>query len=161
MTQATSELARQFAFNGRTLTLLADGMEAADWACRPGESGGNTPHWILGHLSVSRRYLARKLGAEIPEDGWESHFGMNAEVGDTAGYPAPDALLEDFDAAGKTIARLLAELDAEAAAVEWGSKFPDGGRTIVEGARFLHFHEAYHLGQLGLLRRICGKPGIV
>ena len=26
------------------------------------------------------------------------------------------------------------------------------------GARYLHFHEAYHLGQLGLLRRLCGLP---
>ena len=161
MTEATADLARQFAFNDRTLVMLAEGMEAADWACRPSESGGNTAHWILGHLSVSRRYLARKLGAEIPEDGWETRFGMNAEAGDTADYPAPDALLEDFDASGKTIARLLTELDAQAAAVEWGSKFPDGGKTIAEGARFLHFHEAYHLGQLGLLRRICGTPGIV
>lgn len=161
MTEATSELARLFAFNGRTLVMLADGMEAADWACRPGESGGNTAHWVLGHLCVSRRYLARKLGAEIPEQGWEDLFGMNAEVGDTAGYPAPDALMEDIDDSGKTIARLLTELDPRAAAAEWGSQFPDGGKTIAEGARFLHFHEAYHLGQLGLLRRICGKPGIV
>ena len=37
MTQDTSDLARQYQFNGRTLTMLADGMEAADWACRPGD----------------------------------------------------------------------------------------------------------------------------
>jgi hypothetical protein len=39
-------------------------------------------------------------------------------------------------------------------------EFPDGSRTVGGGVHFLHFHESYHLGQIGLLRRVTGKPGI-
>jgi uncharacterized damage-inducible protein DinB len=37
-----------------------------------------------------------------------------------------------------------------------------GGDTSVGGQlSFLHFHESYHSGQLGLLRRLAGKDGAI
>ena len=35
-----------------------------------------------------------------------------------------------------------------------------GGTTVADGVQFMHFHESYHIGQLGMLRRICGKAGL-
>ena len=36
---------------------------------------------------------------------------------------------------------------------------PDGSATVAGALGFLAWHESYHLGQLGLLRRLAGKPG--
>ena len=37
---------------------------------------------------------------------------------------------------------------------------PDGANTVAGLVRFMCFHESYHIGQLGLLRRLLGKPGL-
>jgi uncharacterized damage-inducible protein DinB len=40
-----------------------------------------------------------------------------------------------------------------------GRKLPTGS-TLGDALSFLAFHEAYHLGQLGLIGRTLGKPGL-
>jgi uncharacterized damage-inducible protein DinB len=37
----------------------------------------------------------------------------------------------------------------------------NGDQELGEALHFLHFHEAYHIGQIGLLRRIAGKEGAI
>ena len=37
--------------------------------------------------------------------------------------------------------------------------FPEGFRSLAGGAAFLFMHEAYHLGQIGLLRVAAGREG--
>jgi hypothetical protein len=38
---------------------------------------------------------------------------------------------------------------------------PCRGRTVCETLAILQFHEAYHVGQAGVLRRIAGKQGAI
>ena len=161
MNTLLSDLARRFAFNAQVLGMATADLSADDWSAPPSPKGGNVPHWILGHVAATRRQLLRKLGADFPELAWEADFARNASPEGTAGYPAPAELIADFVASGKELkARLRALTPAEADA-DFGGSFPDGGKTVAEAASFLHFHECYHLGQLGLLRRARGHAGIV
>jgi hypothetical protein len=153
-------LGDRYNFNRSTIEMLVDGFGPADWARRPSDDGGNTAHWIVGHVAVARRSVLRRLGEEIPPDDWEQAFEMKVTPAGTAGYPTPEVLLEDIRASGKLLTSILAEMTPEKAAEEWGSPFPDGGTTLADGAQFMHFHESYHIGQLGLLRRISGKKGL-
>ncbi|MCH9008517.1 hypothetical protein IIA29_11025 [candidate division KSB1 bacterium] len=41
------------------------------------------------------------------------------------------------------------------------AKAADEKETVGEKLSFLHFHETYHLGQIGLLRRLAGKEGVI
>ena len=161
MTASLTDLARRLRFHEGVLAATTAGFAAADWAHVPSAKGGNTPHWILGHLAGTRRFLARQLGAAVPEEPWEALFAYGAGPAGTAGYPDPGALAADFAAIGARIYARLAELTEAEAAAEWGGSFPDGSHTLEGGAAYLHFHEAYHLGQLGLLRRLLGHPGLV
>lgn len=154
-----SELARRFRFNDGFLDVLVEGLEPSDWASALGEQGGNPPHWILGHVATSRRYLLRKLGVELPLEPWEHAFGMKSEPGDTAEYPAPDVLIADFKTSGEKVVKRLETMTAEQGEAEIDASFPDGSKTAGGAAGFLHFHETYHLGQLGLARRLLGRPG--
>lgn len=159
MTNPLADLASRFRFNESVIGQVSDGLTPDDWSASPSESGGNTPHWILGHIASSRRYLLRKVGGEVAEEPWEDVFSMSAKPTSTDGYPTPAALLADLKAIGEQVGeRLEAMTDAEADA-EWGGTFPDGGKTFGAAARFLYFHESYHLGQLGLLRRMRGHDG--
>jgi uncharacterized damage-inducible protein DinB len=160
MTDALAALARRFRFNEQLLAVETSGFEPEDWARRPGEQGGNTAHWILGHVTQSRRMIARRLGAELHQESWERLVGLKSKPEGRQDYPAVERLLADLRASGEFLERRCAELGESEARAEWGPRaFPDGSRTLEDGLHFLYFHETYHLGQIGLIRRICGKPG--
>ena len=160
MTTELAPLGIRYSFVRGTIRVGVEGFTSEDWARRPGATGGNTAHWIVGHIAATRRHLVRKLGARLPEEPWEAAFGRRAEPDGTEAYPEPDSLLKDIDERGKEITRLVAEISEEGAQERWGDGFPDGGKTVADGVHFFLFHETYHAGQLGLIRRLFGKPGI-
>ncbi len=155
MTAPLAALGQRFRFNETMLGAASEGFSAGDWAAEPGGKGGNTPHWILGHLASCRRVIRRKMGEEVAEDDWEAQFGMNATPAGTEGYPAPGVLVEDFVASGERIAERFANADAAELSAEWPG-FPTGDGTVRDGMQFMYTHECYHIGQIGLLRRILG-----
>ena len=71
-------LARQFAFDDQFIGVITAGFEPEHWTIRPGDAA-NSAHWILGHLAVSRRFLTRLAGAELPREDWEATFDMGAD----------------------------------------------------------------------------------
>jgi hypothetical protein len=73
--------------------------------------------------------------------------------------PSPAALVADVVATGERLERAFAALDDAALSGPFPAPLVGGGRTLEDGLHFLHFHETYHLGQIGLLRRILGHPG--
>ena len=157
-----AELAPRYAFNERTARVITESLTPADWARRP-PAGGNSAHWVLGHLCASRRGLLRMLGEALADEPWEAPFrrGASPTEDEAAGYPGPERLLEDLEASGRALAERLAHLRGAELEADIGRKLPDGSATRAGAAHFLYFHEVYHLGQLGLLRRLAGQPGFV
>jgi uncharacterized damage-inducible protein DinB len=152
-----ADLARQFRFNDRFLGMLVEGYGETDWTFRP-EGGGNGPDWIVGHLTATRRSLLRKLGETLATEAWETRYDMGVEPDATDDGPTPDELAAAFVELGEVLAGKLEALTPADAAREWENPFPDGATTLDGALRFLFFHETYHLGQLGLLRRMLGRP---
>ena len=150
-------LARQFAFDDSFLKVLVEDFSLPHWGKSAG-GGTNNAHWILGHLAVSRRFLARLIGAELDKEDWEANFDMGADFGVPEGSPAPPELFTHFINAGKVLAAALQDLSEEDCERELKRPFPDGSRTVAGAARFLQNHELYHFGQLGLIRSLCGLP---
>jgi uncharacterized damage-inducible protein DinB len=103
--------------------------------------------------------VARLLGLPPADAPWEKWFGRGTSP---AGVPAdlyPRVLVQAFHAAHQAMLGRWEAFTAEDGAKPFGRTLPDGSDTIGGGIRFLAWHEAYHLGQLGLLRRIAGRPG--
>ena len=155
MTSPLAGLGLRFRFNETMLGAAAEGFSADDWAAEPGGKGGNTAHWILGHVTSCRRVILRKLGDEVAEDDWEAQFGMNTAPEGTGGYPSPGVLVEEFQACGERIAARCASVGSEELGGAWEG-FPTGDGTVRDGVHFMYTHECYHIGQLGLLRRMHG-----
>lgn len=151
-----ADVAHLYRFHARLLERLAAGMAEADWRSR---FGGNPALWILAHLIMSKRGLLRALGAAPAKEAWEALAGRGGS-GD-AELPAAALLLPAWHADNADLATRLEGLSAAAAGAPSPRTLPDGSTTVGGMARFLQFHEAYHLGQLGLLRRQCGKPGAI
>ena len=163
---ALADPARRYRFNTKTAAVITAALGPDDWALRP-PAGGNSPHWILGHVVTTRRALRRMLGEELEPAAWEAGFSRGATPGagpadgEEAAYPAPADLLADLEASDERLGPALAGLDPPALARELGHGLPDGSTTVGGAVPFLYFHEVYHLGQLGLLRRMAGQPEFV
>lgn len=160
MTAQLEALATRFRFNEGLLKMATDGFEAGTWATAP-TTGGNTAHWILGHVTHARHGLLRMAGMDLPQEEWEAPFGKDAVPTDGSDYLPADELLAKFRAAGETISSHFAAITDEASDASIGRQFPDGSSTVGGALHFMYFHETYHLGQIGLLRRMAGLPGFV
>lgn len=159
MSTPLSPLADRLAFNDRFLDMLVEGFDEKDWHRRAGP--GNHSQWLLGHLASTRRWALREFGQPgAEEQPWEKHFGMGAAPTPQSDDIPPAMLREAFLKNGEALRRFLAACTAEQAAAP-ARPFPDGSKTVGGAAHFLHFHETYHFGQIGLLRRMCGKKGAV
>ncbi len=119
--------------------------------------GGNSINWVLGHVVMTRRLVLRLAGAEPTADAElvEIYSGEEGVVFDRARARPLEQLLADLDASQARLMEALPRLTPEALAA------PARNSTVADVLTFLWFHEGYHNGQLGLLRRLVGKPGVI
>ena len=160
MTSSLAELANRYRFNEGLLQMATGGFADAMWTHEP-EGGGNTAHWILGHVTFARRGALRMAGADLPVEPWEEAFGKGATPGSGEDYPSIRELTEMFGSAGDRISEHFAAMTDEAAAAPSPREFPDGSNTVGDAMHFMYFHETYHLGQIGYIRRLEGLPGFI
>jgi hypothetical protein len=153
------DTAALYRFNEKVLERCVEGFMEADWL-RRAEGPTSHSYWILGHLAVSRRRLLRGLGEEVAVANWEEGFTRGSKPGESSGPMTAAALVEDFRSTGARLEERLRALTPEDAALQYGRTFPDGSSTRGGAARFLLWHETSHVGQLAMLRRVAGKPGI-
>ena len=151
-------LADRFAFNERYLAQLIEGFTPADWLARQGDA--NHAQWLLGHLANTRSWAARELGSKRPAEAWEPLFGMKSKPTVASDAVPVDTLLEAFRSRGAEMRAVLPTITPEQAAMDF-RPFPWGTKDLDGAMHFLHFHETYHIGQIGLIRRIAGRPGLV
>lgn len=130
-----------------------------DESLRGPAGGGNCLNWVLGHVLATRHAILKTLGREgwWPEETVDLYKrGARTLAGDEAGIVRWETLVADFDASHGRV------LEAIAAASEHDLAQPAGrgpGGVELDAAHrvaFLQFHEAYHIGQIGLLRRVAG-----
>ncbi|HJU84544.1 MAG TPA: DinB family protein [Holophagaceae bacterium] len=140
----------------RMLEMNLDGFpeDRAGQAIAPGIAA---PAWLVGHLVRSRRGILRLLGAPLPEDPAWDPYQRHAD-GQGAHLPLAD-LLGAFQA---TDAPLKAALQA---VPDWTQPTLNPAlqqeQPLEQVVGFLHTHEAYHVGQLGLMRRLAGLKGAI
>ena len=118
--------------------------------------GGNCANWVIGHIVTNRGYMLEMLG-EKPiweEKATEPYQRGSKEITAKDAKPFPE-VLEALDRSQERLLQGLARLDDKALGA------PESKETLGGKLAFLQFHEAYHAGQLGLLRRMCGKEGAI
>lgn len=118
---------------------------------------GNTLNWVLGHIVAWRNATLAALGEEpIWDDERAQLYSGSEEAGWSQESALPlDSIVADLDRSQERILSGLDRLSDEA--LEQSS----GNATLGYRLGFLHFHESYHVGQIGLLRRLLGKPGVI
>lgn len=146
-----------FGNNVRLLELNGAGLTPELAAKRPA-SGVASAAWIVGHLVMTRRQILKMLGADLPEDpAWGQHYAR--------GGPGASAhldwvgLVEAFgvtDLALKEAFKGLADWDRPTLNPAVGAE-----QSLEQVLAFLFMHESYHLGQIGIIRKLHGLPGAI
>jgi uncharacterized damage-inducible protein DinB len=150
-------IAHHFLLGARALDRLVGDFSGADWTVRDG--AGHTPRWITGHLATVRTRAMAMMGLEVPAAPWTEAFGRGTSDADVPGDLDLGQVLAAFREAQERMAARWEALAAEDFSKPLGRTLPDGSDTVGGALRFLAWHEAYHLGQLGLLRPLAGKVG--
>jgi hypothetical protein len=122
--------------------------------------GANPMLWIAGHLTSVRFGMATLLG-EARTRPWGTMFGRGVPVPEDAALPQAAEVLSEWRTISEAVVRLMtAATDAQLAAPS-PRPFPIADKTILGAVTFLVYHESYHLGQMALIRKGLGLPGLV
>ena len=122
---------------------------------------GTTNHatFIALHLLDARCFIARLLGGECAH-GFEAGTDGARGVEDIEEYPPLAEILASWDRVSGLLIRRLEDADGTVLAAEPPFRFPVDDETALGAVAFLAHHEAYHLGQLGLIRKALDLPSL-
>jgi uncharacterized damage-inducible protein DinB len=139
------------------------GLTQEDSLVQP-QPEGNCLNFIIGHLVNVYDKVLPLVGQEpVMGDAVKRYERGSPPIRDAAEALQLSDLLAAFDTQTERFRAGLATLTPEA--LERPMPGPDSGGKLTETTRSLLgtilFHQAYHAGQTGVLRRIAGKPGAI
>ena len=153
-------VARQFELSAMAITMNTDGMTHEESLATP-RPAGNNANWVFGHIITVRNQFVPILGLEPFQDEARTKLYDRGTPAVTAVNAAPFAeLVESFGRSQEQIMGALENVDFDKPA----PKSLDAaffGKTLGSALLTFAFHEIYHSGQLGILRRIAGKDGAI
>lgn len=149
-----------FAVNTFLVHKALDGLTEAEVWTRPSERT-NSIGWLLGHMTWSRLGLTHMLGGSVVHVPGGKIFDRGAELADRSAYPATADMVAAFKAVNEQLkARMESITDAELSA-QAPRDFPIPDKSLRGAVAFMTFHDSYHAGQVALLVKWLGKPGLV
>jgi uncharacterized damage-inducible protein DinB len=147
-----------FKLNTRLFLNCLDGMDEDRAGWRPTEAT-NSAVFLALHLVETRHFLARLIGLET-RNPFEVLTQGARSIADITDYPALDDLRAEWRNVTGSVRAHLAELGPADLSRNAGQKLPTDDPSLLGALAFLMQHDAYHIGQLGLLRRQMGLPAM-
>lgn len=138
----------------------ADGISHEESLALPG-SQGNCMNWVLGHL-IRVYDNVMPLLQQTPLGGFERYERGGAPIKN--GDEAMDfkELLQAWDESSRRIDEGLSAITSER--LDQAAPFSptnNPNETVRSLLTTILFHQSYHTGQMGLLRRLAGRPGAI
>jgi uncharacterized damage-inducible protein DinB len=128
------------------------------------QGGGNCLNWVLGHLTRVRNRALGLVGQRplFPDEDFDAYAG-NDEVPFSAETALPlDELKRRYKALQEPLVKGLDGISDEALNRPAPlSPTNNPNETVGSLLAALAFHEAYHVGQTGMLRRVVGREGVI
>ena len=147
----------------KVVQVNVDGITQEESLIQP-SPGGNCLNWIVGHLVCIYNKMLPMLGQDqLAEAEALKRYDRGAPpIKDAAEALELRDLLAAFEKATERADAGLAGLSPEAL----DQKVPDSpsgnpNETVRSLLSTVAFHQAYHAGQTGVLRRIAGKEGAI
>lgn len=152
-------LANTLAFNSEVVHLALEDLRPEDALYRTRNGEGSSIAFLVGHLASSRHGILKTLG-KTTENPYKELFGGDASATDGTGYPSLPELIQGWNQTAEKLAAALDALTAEDLLKPAPAGYPTPDQTVRGVVGFLGWHETYHVGQIGLIRRELGYTAI-
>ncbi len=143
--------------SNRILATSIQDLSEPDAKSRSRSGTGPSVAWIVGHLCHFKIKVLGLLGQER-DNPFAARF-EHAPASDGAEYPPLSELVASFSSLNRD---LCAALESSAARLE--APMPGAGphqeKRVLDTVLFFAWHEAYHIGALGAIRKEMGRKGI-
>ena len=107
----------------------------------------NSINWIVGHLVYTRNNIMLTLGLPpIADEDMKPVYARGVVGADMTKAYNLDTLKKMY-------------VDSQPLIMDGLLKITD--EAVMDQITFMGFHEAYHIGQIGILRKIIGKEGAI
>ena len=159
MATATASLKAQFDFHTRLFNNVTEEISDNESGIRNSEHINNMK-WIAGHLLNTRLGGMSRIAGLQPDNSYDAQFGRGNSFDPNASYPPIEEIREKWQATAAAIGEGIANMPEEVAASKSPSQAPIADDTILGLAAFFVSHEGYHIGQLGMLRKMIGKEAM-
>ena len=126
---------------------------------RPGPVS-NPLLWLGGHVIHFRTRLLTLLGVprEFP---WGDIFDTGSRVGEATIYPSPEDLVAAWEELSEILMDRLAVLTEQDLLKPPSARVPTIDATMRGAIGYFSLHEAYHVGQMGYVRKWLGMTPII
>ena len=152
-------IASMFKANSQLFRKATQGVPPERWLAQPSEDS-NHLLWIAGHLVVHRAKVPKLLGGEWSAP-WQVLFARGTRPVTPEQYPGVDEIERAWAEVSEKLSTSLAGATAEVLAKPAPQKSPSFDGSVGGQIAFLCYHEAYHLGQMGFLRKWLGYGQLV
>ena len=144
-------LAGQFDVATNLMRQALSGADAEVLHRRPGPES-NPMLWMAGHLTLFRCRITRVLGSErqVP---WEELFRTGAGKRPPSDYPQAAEIGALWDEVSVELDERVRALGASELDAPPRMRMPSTDGTLAGTLALFAFHEGYHIGQLGYLRK--------
>ncbi len=115
--------------------------------------------WLAGHVTASRMGLS-KFGGLAEDNSLDEYFGHGKSLDETKNYPSLKEIQAKWNAISENISRGLGNLPKEVLDSKAPIDVPVSDPSMRGMLGFLMHHEAYHIGQMGILRKYMGKEAM-
>ena len=159
MSTQTAALKAQFDLHTRLYNNATEGLTDAEANSRNSENI-NHIKWIAGHLLNTRlESMSRVTGLE-PDTTYVAQFGRGNSLDPNAAYPPIEEIRDKWSSVADSIGTAITKMPEEVLNAKAPAQVPIADDTVRGMLSFLVSHEAYHIGQLGLLRKMVGKESM-
>lgn len=155
MDGGAKSLAATFGMTDFMLPVVLDDLSDDQVYARPRE-GGPSIAWTLGHLMHSRVFVLNTLG-DGRANPWSEKFSEVA-ASDGSDYPSPGELRAEWTELAEDFMAALGGLSEEALDATLDNGWL-AGQTLRDQLVFFAWHEGYHLGAVGQIRKALGLLG--
>jgi hypothetical protein len=160
-----SELAQIYEFSYGAIQRNLDGLTHDDSMLSP-EPAGNCINWVLGHMVTGRGLVLMLAGASpavLTEDEAAGYRRGSAALS-SGGHAVDLARLKSaFEETQQRLIPALQALGDATLSAEVPEQFrrPPLQGSVGQALVRLGYHEGYHNGQIGILRRLAGKESAI
>jgi hypothetical protein len=149
-----TQIAGMFKANTDIVSRAIADVATEDWFRKPGEDS-NHLMWVMGHLVVHRGMTLKLLGGQW-DTPWAPLFARGAERIADEEYPSSEEIKTAWQQVSADLLPAVRNASDEilSNAAKEGSPTFDG--KVSGNVAVLAFHDAYHAGQVGYLRKWLG-----